>query len=87
MDGAKGSRTKVTYAHSVQIRTYFQLGNVKGKNLLKMFPQYSKSAVYKHAKLPLNETPVDKRKSNPGKQKKLSEKDEIHVIRTPEEAT
>ena len=82
MDGAKGSRTKVTYAHSVQIRTYFQLGNVKGKNLLKMFPQYSKSAVYKHAKLPLNETPVDKRKSNPGKQKKLSEKDERHVIRT-----
>ena len=82
MNPTKEHRQKVSLVHSCQIRTLYQVGGVKGKNLLKMFPQYSKSAVYKHCKLPLNEEKVDKRKSNPGRPKKLSENDERQVKRS-----
>jgi len=32
----------------------YQLGNVKGQDLLRRFSQYSKAQVYVHAKKPLN---------------------------------
>ena len=47
-----------------------------------MFPQYSRSAIYKHAKKPLNSEPVfDKRKLNKGRPRKLSVQDERSIIR------
>ena len=56
-------RIKISHEHSAQIRAAYQLSNVRGKNLIKMFPQYSKAAIYKHAKKPLRLAPVfDKRK-------------------------
>ena len=54
--------SKILLEHSAQIRAAYQLSKVRGKELLKLFPQYSKVAVYKHAKKPLNGDPVfDKR--------------------------
>ena len=65
---AKKSRKNVTLEHSAQIRAAYQLSNIQGKKLLNMFPQYSKSAIYKHAQKPLNGEPVlDKRKANKGR--------------------
>ena len=47
-----------------------------------MLPQYSKAAVYKHAKKQLNGEPVfDKRKQNKGRPKKLSPQDERSIPR------
>ena len=48
-----------------------------------MFPQYSKVAINKHAKKPLNGEPVfDKRKTNKGRPKKLTVRDERSILRT-----
>ena len=64
------TRNKVQLQHSCQMRAAYNLGGVTGNNLLKMFPQYSKSAVYVHVKKPLfGEVPVDKRKTNIGRKK------------------
>jgi hypothetical protein len=74
---------KISHEHSAQIRVAHQLSNVRGKRLLQMFPQYSKAAIYKHAKKPLNGEPVfDKRKTNKGRPKKLTVRDERSILRT-----
>ena len=74
--------SKIPLEHSAQIRAAYQLSKVRGKELLKLFPQYSKAAVYKHAKKPLNGDPVfDKRKQNKGRPKKLSLQDERSILR------
>ena len=76
-------RIKILHEHSAQIRAAYQLSSVRGKNLIKMFPQYSKAAIYKHAKTPLNGDPVfDKRKMNKGRPKKLTVQDERCILRT-----
>ena len=76
-------RIRISHEHSAQNRAAYQLSNVRGKNLIKMFPQYSKAAIYKHAKKPLNGEPVfDKRKMNKGRPKKLTVQDERCILRT-----
>ena len=76
-------RNKISHEHSAQIRAAYQLSNVRGKKLLKMFPQYSKAAIYKHAKKPLNgESVFDKRKMNKGRPNKLSVQDKRSILRT-----
>ena len=77
-------RNKISHEHSAKIRAAYQLSNVRGKKLLKMFPQYSKAAIYKQAKKkPLNGDPVfDKRKMNKGRPNKLSVQDERSILRT-----
>ncbi len=76
-------KNKISDEHSAQIRAAFQLSNVRGKKLLKMFPRYSKAAIYKHAKKPLNGKPFfDKQTMNKGRPKKLSIQDERSIIRT-----
>ena len=49
---------KISVEHSCQIRALYQISNVRGKNLLQMFPQYSKVQVDVHAKKPINGEPV-----------------------------
>ncbi len=80
---AKKSRKNVALEHSAQIRAAYQLSNIRGKRLLKMFPQYSKAAIYKHARKPLNGEPVfDKRKANKGRPSKLSAQDKRSIVRS-----
>ena len=77
------ARKYITLEHSCQIRAVYQLSNIRGKQLLKMFPQYSKAQIYIHAKKPLNgEKHFDKRKLNKGRPKKLSAQDSRNIIRT-----
>jgi hypothetical protein len=69
--------------HSCQIRSIYQLCNVRGKKLLEMFPQYSKAQIYVHAQKALHGEPLfDKRKRNKGRPSKLSSQDKRRIIRT-----
>ena len=55
---------------------------VKGNELLKAFPNYSKATIYRHAKLPFDENhPFDKRKLNKGRPRKLTVRDERNLVR------
>ena len=79
---AKSTSKKISLGHSAQIRAAYQLAKVRGKTLLKMFPQYSKAAIYKHAKRPMNcEEVFDKRKQNKGRPRKISSYDKRNLIR------
>lgn len=79
----KKTNTKITVRHSAEIAALFQHANVRGKKLLEMFPQYSKSAIYRHAtKLLGEELPVDGRTKNKGRPAKLSSKDKRHLVRS-----
>ena len=74
---------KVSLEHSSQIRTAYQLSKIRGASLLKMFPQYSQAAIYKHAKKPINGEPVfDKRRQNKGRPTKLSLQDKRSIVRS-----
>ena len=76
-------RQRVSIEHSCQIRGAYQLCGVRGKDLLRMFPQYSKVTVYNHAEKPINGKAVaDKRKNNPGRRSKLSQQDIRKINRT-----
>ena len=75
--------TKISIEHSCQIRTLYQISNIRGKKLFGMFPQYSKAQIYVHAKKPINGEPVfDKRKLNKGRPRKFSAHDERSMTRT-----
>ena len=68
---------KVSVGNSCQIRALYQISNVRDKNLLQMFPQYSNAQKYVHAKKPINGEPVfDHRKLNKGRPRKFSAHDE-----------
>ena len=64
---------KVPANISSQIKVMHQCFNIKGKELLKHFPDISKANVYKHAKKPLGVETVDKRKHNTGRPRKVTE--------------
>ena len=56
-------KAKISIEHSCQIRSLYQMCNVRGKKLLEMFPQYSKAQIYVHAKRKINGEPLfDERK-------------------------
>lgn len=74
---------KVTVQDSAKICALHQFGGVKGQKLLRMFPQYSKASVYRHAKRDATAgTPTDKRKFNKGRPPKLSAKDLRYIKRS-----
>ena len=50
--------------------------DVRGQQLLNRYPKYTKVSIYRHAKKPIGERRVDKRRHNPGRTRKLSERDE-----------
>ena len=67
---------------SCQVRALYQVAGLRGKELLKKFPGYSKATIYRHAKLPIGTVKVDKRKYNKGRPRKLSVRDTRHIART-----
>ena len=71
----------VTVQHSVEIATLYQTGGVSGAKLLKMFPQYSKATIYRHAKKPFNRANHDARKKNKGRLAKLTNQDRRQILR------
>ena len=74
---------------SVHLRYFFQEKGIGGKELLKMYPKLSKAKIYRHAKKPLADKTVDKRKHNHGRPRKISPQDkrlilrQIHMLRVP----
>ncbi len=61
---------------SIYMRYLFQDKGLRGNELLKRFPKYSKATIYRHAKLPINDVATfDKRKHNKGRPRKLSIRD------------
>ena len=75
-------KRKVNVEHSAEIRALYNYGGVRGKELLKLYPQYCKSSIYEHVNRMVGPQGfVDKRKGNKGN-KKLSVREERSVVRT-----
>ena len=73
---------RVEPQHAAEMKAAYQLAKVRGKKLLAMFPQYSRSTIYFYATQKINNTPtVDGRKTNKGRPKKLSQQDERQIER------
>ena len=66
----KKTLTQVTLEVSVHLRYLYQCKGIRGKELLKMYPKHSKATIYRHAKKPLADKTVEKRKHNHGRPKK-----------------
>lgn len=64
---------------SVYLRYLHQHGGVKGKELVKRYPQYPPRSIYRHASLPVQEPPIDRRKQNKGRPRALDARDERHI--------
>ncbi len=63
------SRKFVPKETSIYMKFMYQENNVRGTELLKAFPNYSKATIYRHAKLPMDKLDdyFDKRKQNKGR--------------------
>ena len=63
--------TKIPLHVSFRLRYLFQDKGVRGKELLKLYPEYSRASLYRHAVKSIDSIQVvDKRKFNKGKPKK-----------------
>jgi len=80
-----GNSTKaIPLEHSVEMRVMYQIGGLRGEKLLKRFPQYSKAAIYKHAKKEINATTKsieDKRHVLKGRNRTLTARDCRKILR------
>ena len=62
----------ISVRHSAEIASLYQHAGVRGKKLLSLFPQYSRTSIYHHAIKPIGtDPPHDKRKNNKGRPRKL----------------
>ena len=66
---------------SIHLRYLHQDLGVRGDELLSRYKEYSRASVFRHARKPINDNIVDKRKFNNGRPKKLSERDERSILR------
>ena len=74
---------KISVEGSFQIRALYQIFNVRGKNLLQMFLQYSKVQIYVHTTKPINGEPVfNHHKLNKGHPRKFSAHDKCCMKQT-----
>ena len=73
--------TKIPLPVSIRMRYLFQDKGVRGKELIKMFPKYSRRSIYRHASKPIDAVADDKRKQNPGRPRKLSTRDTRAIVR------
>ena len=88
----RNNRVAVLKVHSIAMRLACQMLGLRGKDLLKTFPQYKKSTICKHCELPIESEAdcVDRRRNNMGCPKKLSDRDcrlavrKISEVRTTE---
>ena len=78
----RNNRVAVLKVHSIAMRLAYQMSGLRGIDL-KNFPQYHKSTIYQHCKLPvLSEADcVDRRRNSMGRPKKLSNRDCRLVVR------
>ena len=74
-------QVQIPLAVSIPIRYLFQDKGVRGKVLLNMFPKYLRRSIYRHAAKAFDSVEGDKRKLNPGRPRKLPDRDENTIIR------
>ena len=77
----KKGLTQVPLKISVHLRYLNQDKDVRGKELLKMYSKLSKATIYRHAKKPLGDKTVDKRKHIHGRTRKISPRDKRLILR------
>lgn len=65
---------------SIHLRYLHQDQGIAGKELVKRYPQYAQRSVYHNMKLPIGERAEDKRKANPGRPRKLTQRDERQLV-------
>ncbi len=73
-------KNKVTTRHSAEIAALYQKAGVSGVELMKIFPQYSRATIYRHARSSLNQQAEDGRKNNKGRPKKPSIKEKRQIL-------
>ena len=66
---------------SVHLRHLYQYKGIRGRELLKVYPKLSKATIYRHAKKPVADKAVDKRKHNHGRPRKNSPRDKRLILR------
>ena len=73
----RNNRIALLKVHLIAMRLAYQMSELRGKDILKNFPQYNKSTLYKHCKLPIVSVPdcVGQRRNNMGRPRKLSDGD------------
>ena len=77
---------KVSVRHSAEIAVMYQKCNIKIKEIVKNYPQYSVRSIYRHAKICIgSEPPQDKRKFNKGRPQMLSIREKRHLLRAIKE--
>ena len=72
---------KIPLEVSLHLRYLYQDLGIRGKKLCDKYKQFSKASIYRHAKKPIGSLAVDKRKHNPGRPPKLSERDKRSILR------
>ena len=76
------SRKPVPVKTSLYMRYLFQDKGMKGRQLLKTFPNYRKSTIYRHVQLPIDAgDQQDKRECNKGRPRKLTALEERNLVR------
>ena len=66
---------------SFRSRYLFQEKGVRGKELLKLIPEYSRASLYRHAVKSIDSTQVvDKRKFDKGRRKKVKAREERVIL-------
>ena len=75
-------RQKIPNDVSIYLRYLHQESGIKISQLVKRYSQYSERSIYRHAKLPVGEKPVDQRKFNKGRPRKLDNRAVRKIIRT-----
>ena len=73
-------QVQIPLAVSIRIRYLFQDKGVKGKELLKIFPKYSRRSIYRHAAKAFGLVEGGKRKLDLGRPRKLTDRDERAII-------
>ena len=72
---------KIPLCVSVHLRYLHQDLGIKGTDLVKRFPKYRRSAIYRHMLKEVGDVVVDKRKGNKGRPKVLTLRDERNILR------
>ena len=73
--------TKIPLHVSFRLRHLFQDKGFRRKKLLKLYPEYLRTSLYRHAVKSIDSTQVvDQRKFNKGKPKKVSLMEKIIIL-------
>lgn len=74
-------KSRMTMRKSIYIRYLHQDCKVRGKELLKRFPGFSKATIYRHAKRAIDDPVSDHRQFNKGRPTKLNDRAKRSILR------